>query len=190
MPEKQVISDPCHPEQRHQQPVTLPSYFLMAALIGSGSVNFQSLELILAVHPPSPSLPEGLSQTIPVIRSCIRPLAFERCLPHSARNSMTNPTTRENVAVSSADPMIDRDGKLDVAKLRAALGDAVAGEGEGYKFSWEGRPMPRKSSALRPVRLCCQRRKSRSTSTRQKIFTSRATTSKCSSCFTNPMPGG
>ena len=66
--------------------------------------------------------------------------------------NLDSKTEREHVAIASADPTAGRaaqlralfpdvfaDGKLDMAKLRAALGDAVAGEGEGYKFSWEGR---------------------------------------------------
>jgi adenine-specific DNA-methyltransferase len=61
-------------------------------------------------------------------------------------------TEREHVATTSADPTADRiaalkglfpdafaDGKLDVAKLRAALGEVVAGDGERYTFSWAGR---------------------------------------------------
>ncbi len=65
---------------------------------------------------------------------------------------MSKASQREHVAVTSADPVTDRaaqlralfpdlfaDGKLDVAKLRESLGEAVAGEGEGYRFSWEGR---------------------------------------------------
>jgi len=60
--------------------------------------------------------------------------------------------SREPVATASGDPTADRadrlralfpdafaDGKLDMARLRAALGETVAPDGETYSFGWAGR---------------------------------------------------
>jgi adenine-specific DNA-methyltransferase len=67
---------------------------------------------------------------------------------------MTKPagTQRERAALTSTDPTADRvaklrelfpdvfaEGKVDFDKLRAALGDAVAGGPERFTFSWAGR---------------------------------------------------